>query len=320
REEELRRLAHEGVALLAVMSALARHAKGTGKPGPRENAALRTMKSMIDKQRLTPIAKALLVGPAHQREAARQLVVIAGSVGAAALYQAREVTNEPSARPIFVSVLRDTGAAGRALLSHLLPQMEARDDSEITLIQDLLRAAPAHPNPALGEVVSKFLAHPKLRAAALVALVPLWGDRARKPLVEALEHADEPTRIVALRELRRMRAVDDVVVTLIERFLTLRGAAGEDLRALSAAALAEVAPPLRARASQLLSRTVEGKRGLVAMLRGNDSGDESVAVMEAMARALLVLDRVEGVRAIKSRLSRSDGLMKQRLAELLKAI
>lgn len=307
----------EATALLAVMSALARHAKGAGKPGPRENAALRTMKSMIDKQRLLPIATTLLVGPAHQREAARQLIVVAGSVGASALYAAREATLDPGARPIFVKVLRDTGPAGWTLLSQALPQMEVRDDAELALVEDLLRAMPDRADPVLGEAVAKFLAHPLLRPTAIAAIVPLWGERARKPLVEALEYAEEPTRIVALDQLRRLRAIDEYVVSVIERFLTMRGSAGEELRASAATALADVAAPLRARAVQLLSKAVEGKRGLVAMLRGSDNTDESVVVMEAMGRALVALDRAEGIRALKARLSRSEGVMRQRLTAVL---
>ncbi|MBX3215430.1 MAG: protein kinase [Labilithrix sp.] len=307
----------EAAGLLAVMSTLARHAKGAGKAGPRETAALRTMKSMIDKQRLLPIATTLLVGPAHQREAARQLIVIAGSVGASALYTAREATLDPAARPIFVQVLRDTGPAGWALLSHLLPHMEVRDDAELALVEDLLRAVPDRPDPGLGEAVAKFLAHPLLRPTALAAIVPLWGERAKKPLVEALEYADEPTRILALGELRRLRAIDEYVLSVLERFLTMRGSAGEELRASAAAALADVSAPLRTRVVQLLSKAVEGKRGLVAMLRGSDNNDESVVVMEAMGRALLALDRAEGVRALKGRLSRSEGLMKARLSAVL---
>src|SRR5262249_40728058 len=102
----------EAIALLAVMSTLARHAKGAGRPGPRENAALRTMKSMIDEQRLLPIAATAIAGPTHQRDAARQLIIIAGSSGAHALLQARRATNDPASRAAFVQVLRDTGPAG----------------------------------------------------------------------------------------------------------------------------------------------------------------------------------------------------------------
>lgn len=306
----------EATALLAVMNTLARHAKGAGNAGPREKAALRTMKSMVDGQRLYPIATALLVGPPQQREAARQLIVLAGPAGVAALYAAREATLDPAARRIFVEVLREATTAGWTVLSQALSQMEVRDDAEIALIEDLLRAVPDGVDPALGETVAKFLAHPVLRPTALRAIVPLWGERARRPLIDALEYADEPTRIVALAELRRLRAVDEHVVSVIERLLTMRGSAGEDLRASAAAALADVSLPLRPRAVQLLSKAVEGKRGLVAMLRGSDH-DESVHVIEAMGRALLALDRSEGIRALKGRLARSEGLMRARLSAIL---
>jgi hypothetical protein len=100
----------------------------------------------------------------------------------------------------------------------------------------------------------------------------------------------------------------------------MRGSASEELRAVVSAALADVAPPLRARAIGLLSKGVEGKRGLVAMIRGDGGSDESIIVTEAMARALLALDRNEGVRALKGRISRSDGLMRARLAAVLQMV
>ena len=50
----------EAKALLAAVTMLAQHAKGRGgRPGPREAAALRAMKSIIEKGRLIPIAMAL---------------------------------------------------------------------------------------------------------------------------------------------------------------------------------------------------------------------------------------------------------------------
>ncbi|HSO40970.1 MAG TPA: protein kinase [Labilithrix sp.] len=307
----------EAGALLAAIGVLARHAKGAGKPGPRESHALRTMKSMIDKQRLLPIANALLGGPVHQHEAARQLLVLAGSAGAHALYMAREALQDPAGRPLFVRTLRETGPAGWSLLSAMLPRMEVHNDTDIALVEDLLRAMPDRLDAALGDAVAKFLAHPRLRPAALAAIVPLWGDRARKPLMDALEFAEEPARIVAVAELRRLRAIDDATVNVIERLLTMKGSASEELRVAAAAALADVGQAHRVRAVALLTKGVEGKRGLVAMLRGDGATDESAVVVESMARALLALDRVEGQRAVKARLSKADASLRARLAALL---
>jgi len=310
----------EAGALLAAVGVLARHAKGGGPGGgARENHALRAMKSIIDKQRLVPIANALLVGPPHQREAARQLLVLAGSAGAHALFIAREALTDPAARPLFVKTFRETGPAGWSLLSAVLPRMEVQNDTDIAFVEDLLRTMPDRPDPALGEAVSKFLAHPRLRPAALAAIAPLWGERARKPLLDALEFAEEPARIVAITELRRLRGIDEQVLSVVERFLTMKGSASEELRAAAAAALPDVAPALRPRAVALLAKGVEGKRGLVARIRGDGGTDESVIVIESMARALLQLDRAEGMRAVKARLQRSDGIMRARLTAVLQA-
>jgi serine/threonine-protein kinase len=307
----------EAAALLAAVQLLVRHAKGSGKPGPREIHALRTMKSMIDKQRLLPIANAAIFGPGHQREAARQLLVIAGSAGAHALYIAREGLTDQNARPQWVQVFRETGAAGWGLLSTVLPRLEVHNDADIAFVEDLLRTMPDRPDPALGDAVSKFLSHPRLRPTALAAIVPLWGERARKPLMDALEFAEEPARIVAVTELRRLRGIDEATVNVIERLLTMKGSASDELRAASAAVLVDVVPTMRARAIALLMKGIEGKRGFVAMLRGDGGNEESVIVTEAMARALIALDRAEGVRAVKGRLSKSEGVLRARLTALL---
>lgn len=310
----------EAAALLAAIGVLARHAKGSSKPGSRESHALRTMKSMIDKQRLLPIASAVLTGPPHQREAGRQLLVLAGSAGAQALYMARERLTDASARPQWVQMFKDTGPAGWSLLSAVLPRMEVHNDTDIAFVEDLLRAMPDRQDPALGDAVAKFLAHPRLRPAALAAIVPLWGERARKPLMDALEFAEEPTRIVAVMELRRVRGVDEQVVGILERLLTMRGSASEEMRAAAAAALADVVPSMRARAVALLGKGVEGKRGFVAMLRGDGGSEESVIVTESMARSLLALDRAEGTRAVKARIAKSDPLLRARLSALLQQV
>jgi hypothetical protein len=307
----------EAPALLAAVSALARHAKGTGKPNAREGHALRTMKSIIDRARLVPIASAVLTGPVQQREAGRQLLVLAGSAGAHALFSAREALTDASARPLWVSTFRDTGPAGWSLLAAVLPRMEVQSETDITLVEDLLRALPDRRDPALGEAAAKFLAHPRLRPAALGALASLWGDRAGRPLMDALESAEEPARIVAVTELRKLRGIAEQALAVIERLLTMKGSASEELRVAAAAALADAAPSIRARAITLLGKGVEGKRGFVAMLRGDGATDESVAVTEAMARSLLSLDRAEGTRAIRARLPKSDPLLKARLSALL---
>ena len=247
--------------------------------------------------------------------------MLAGSAGAHALYIAREGLTDPAGRPQFVKTFRETGPAGWSLLSAMLPRMEVQTDTDVAFVEDLLRALPDRLDPALGEAVAKFLAHPRLRPSALAAIVPLWGERARKPLMDALEFAEEPARIVAISELRRMRGVDEAAFNVLERLLTMKGSASEELRVVAAAALADVGPSQRARAIALLTKAVEGKRGLVAMLRGDGGAtDESSTVIESMARALLALDRAEGQRAVKTRLTKADAALKARLTALLTAV
>ena len=106
-------------------------------------------------------------------------------------------------------------------------------------------------------------------------------------------------------------------MNVIERLLTMKGSASDELRAQVAAALADVGPTSRSRAVALLTKGVEGKRGFVAMLRGDGGSDESPLVTESMARALLALDRTEGMRAVKARMSKADARLKARLTALL---
>jgi serine/threonine-protein kinase len=306
----------EASALLAAVSVLARWAKGNVKPGSHEAHALRTMKAIVDKQRLVPIANAVLTGPPHQREPARHLLVLAGTAGAQALLIAREGLTDARVRPVWVKMFRETGAAGSALLAPALSR-EAKDAKDVALVEDLLRAVPDHQDAALGDAVAKFLIHPRLRSAALTAIVPLWGERARKPLMDALEFAEEPARIIALTELRRLHGIDEHAVSVIEHLLTTKDSASDELRAAAAAALANAAPVSRPRAIALLSKGVEGKRSIVAMLRGDGGADESIAVTESMARALLALDRVEGTRVVRARISKGEPLLRARLNALL---
>ena len=307
----------EAPALLATITTLARHAKGTGgKPGPREDLALRAMKTVIDRDRLIPIANVLLRGQPQVRDPARAIIVLAGSAGAAALFAAREQVREPSARPIFVATFRDTGAAGWPLLAATLAKMDpSRDDFDASFAEDLLSAVPEKRDPSLAEQATRYLAHPRVRYAALAALARLAGEHARTRLVDALENPDEPLRVVALGELRRLRLIDEAVVGWIERLLSSRQG-GDDLRAAATMALGDVGPALRPRATLLLAKILEGKRGILATLRG-EGPEEGVTVLVTMARTLLALDRAEGVRLVRLRASKADPDLRARLAALL---
>ncbi len=309
----------EAPALLATVTALARIARSKGKsPGPREEMALKVMTSVVDKDRLLPTAKVMLVGQQQVREPARQLLILAGNAGAQALLLAREQLREPSGRQYFVHAMKQTGSHGAVVLGQLLAKLDPnREGFDSGLAEDLLLAMPQHGDPKLAEQCAKFLKVPKLRGAALTALVNTAGERARGLLVEALDQPDEAVRATALGELGRARLIDENVLGHIEKLLMARGVAGDALRAAAATALSFCIGAQRARAVQILSRALEGKAGFLSMLRGAEQADEAPAVLMEMARALLVLDRGEGLRVIRARAQKADGDIRAQLSLLL---
>ncbi len=309
----------EAPALLATVTALARIARSKGKsPGPREEMALKVMTSVVDRDRLLPTAKVMLVGQPQVREPARQLLILAGNAGAHALLLAREQLREPSGRPHFVHAMKQTGSHGAVVLGQTLAKLDpSREGFDSGLAEDLLLAMPQHADPGLAEQCAKFLKVPKLRGAALTALVNTAGERARGLLVEALDQPDEAIRATALGELGRARLIDEGVLGHIEKLLMARGVAGDPLRAAAAMSLSFCIGAQRARAVQILSRALEGKGGFLSMLRGAEQADEAPAVLMEMARALLVLDRGEGLRVIRARAQKADGDVRAQLALLL---
>ncbi len=317
--EAMKTLARRGEApaLLAAITTLARHAQGKGgRPGPREEHALRAMRAVIEKEHLVPVAAALLADVPHVRDAAHSIIVFAGSPGALALLSAREHLHGAPNLAVFVATFKETGAAGWPLLLSALARLDpAREDLDANLAEDLLQCIPDRRDPPLVDHVAKFLSHPRLRRASLRAYAAVVGEPSRPRLLEALEHPDDGVRLVAISELHRVRAVDETVVAWIERLLAGRGGS-DDLRAASALALGDATPPNRTRALAFLTRAIEGKRGLLATLRG-DGGEESTEVLVTIARALLALDPREGVRIVRQKAIRADPQLRARLGALV---
>ena len=146
---------------------------------------------MIDEQRLAPIGLAWSRnGPPHQQVVARQLIVLAPVGVSGALTRRGSRRREASARTNFVQAMRDAGRpAGRSWRSS--PGSKAAGDQD--LVEDLLRSMPDRPDAVLGDAVAR--SPTRSSVDALQTIVPLWGESAKKPLMEALEHADEPTRV-----------------------------------------------------------------------------------------------------------------------------
>lgn len=310
----------EAPALLAIFDMLARVSRVTGAPTGREPPSLAALKVMLDWQRLVPVARALLSGTASNDVAATQLLVYAGSMGAHALFVARESLTDAEARRRFVRAIRDTGHSGYALLTAVLPRMDVQREADALMVQDLLHAVPDRQDPALGDTVRRFLLHPKLRPAALSALARLWGERAHKTLVEALESADDAARLAAMGELRRLAKVNDPALAVLERLVHAKSGASEEIRVAAAQTLGEAVPTARPRVVAFLIKVIEGKRGLMAKLIGDGSVDDSVAVLEALARSLAHLDRTEARRVLTARAFKSQGPLRARLEKVLASV
>jgi hypothetical protein len=309
----------EAPALLATVTALARIARSKGKsPGPREEMALKVMTSVIDRERLIPTAKIMLLGQPQLREPARQLLILAGNAGASALLAAREGLREPSGRQIFVQAMKQTGAHGAQTVAAALAKIDpSKEGFDAALAEDLLLAIPQNPDPPVAEQVGRFVKHPRLGAAALGAMVNAAGEQAKGLLLEALDQPDEAVRATAIYELGRARLVDEHVFNYIEKLLTNKGLGGEALRAAAAKALSFCFGAQRSRAVQFLSRAIEGKAGLLSKLRGSEQEGEAPAVILEMCRSLLILDRGEGLRVVKARVQRSEGELRTQLMALV---
>lgn len=308
----------EAHALLTVIAALARYAKGKGgqRRGPREAEATRVLMTIIERDRLVPLANVLLRGHPDLREPARQILVLAGGAGAQALFLAREQLRDPSGRAAFVVAMKESGTAAWPVISQVLQRMDpSREDFDVALSEDLLLTVPERLDPTLSESLLRFVMHGRLRAVAAAAYGRASGDAGKPKLIEWLEHPDETMRLASLAELRRRR-VDEPVLVVLERALSQR-TASDEYRTQAALALSDAAAPARTRAIQFLVRGVEARRGLIATLRGDGPQEESREVLVAMAKSLLALDRKEGARVVRARASKSDAELARRLSELL---
>jgi hypothetical protein len=197
------------------------------------------------------------------------------------------------------------------VLAKLDPNREGFDSA---LAEDLLLAMPQHTDAALAEQCARFLKVARLRGAAMVNVA---GERARGLLIEALDQPDEAVRATALHELGRARLIDESVLGHIEKLLIARGVAGDALRESAAKSLSFCIGAQRARAVQILSRALEGKGGFLSMLRGAEASEESTSVLLEMARALLVLDRGEGLRVVRARAQKAEGDVRAQLLALV---
>ena len=309
----------EANALLSTMGTLARMAGNKGQTGDlRERLAFKVITSIVDEERLIPIANVLMVGQPYARDAARQLLSLAGEAGARALVRARTTLREPTGRAHFVMTLKETGAHGSNVVAKTLSEVNmVKDGVDLSFVEDLLRGVPARADAAVASEISRFLRHRTLRGVALYAYAEVSGERAREMVMDSLEHPDEAVRAAAFFAAARLSAIDDSVVSSIEK-LFARPGPSQQVRRAAVTALGSAQGGLpRSRAVGLLARLVEGKAGLLSKLRaGEPPVEEPLLVLDA-ARSLLALDRAEGIRTIMARAGRSSRELASELEHLI---
>jgi serine/threonine-protein kinase len=309
----------ESTAVLSSVTTLARIASNKGQTGTlRERLAFKVITSAVAEERLVPMANVLMLGQPHAREAAKQLLSLAGEAGARALVRARTTLREPNGRPYFIQAMKETGHHGSAVIAKTLAHIDiVKDGTDLTVVEDLLRGVPVRPDSALATEISRFMRHRTLRAVALYAYAEVSGDRARELVMETLEHADESMRASALFATVRLNQVDETVISSVEKLLSRPGV-GEPVRRAAVTALGSALPGApRARAVNLLSRLVEGKAGLLSKLRAGEAPPEEPMLVLDAARSLLALDRSEGIGAIVQRQQRASRELKTGLERLI---
>lgn len=328
-EQEMRTLARAVDLLtqqneIVVVGGVARRIRmwaGSAAPGPmsRDAIAARTLQVISTRRLLDLSARELLSGPAAAREAALEILSLAGNAGADALCKARSAIGvDERERPRFVAALRTLAPQGLAAIATALQNISLTDkQADPAVAEDLLRAVPEKHDLALGERLARFLDHdsPAIRRVAARLVPLLWGERARPRLLGLLDDPEEGVVMVALAGLATIGGVDREMVGRIEQLLQNDGMSAE-VHAAALAALAKVEDSARVSATTVLFRTIEPRtRSIVGVLRGVPQ--ESPLVIATAASALLKIGGQGGRKAVEKRLAVSRGEVRERLQRLL---
>ena len=304
----------------ATLSAVARTMRAVLKEGPiesnpRAKSAGRVLRILRDPPRLAPLVEAVLGGVEEPTEALRHVFIETQSAGAQALVVGRQEKSgagNARARVRFVALLREIGTGGVPVTRAALSDCLARGERTGPFVEDLLRAIPAIPDEATGNVVAELLqgATPATMAAAIVALASLWRERAHPLMLGALGAADEGVRLAAITGLRAMRGIDALVVRHAEGILLGPQPASDELRIAVATSLGEALPAARGAAGSVLTNA------FARAARSQTPGSASLVV--ALARALLAAAVPNGQALIRQQSETSNEGLKRQLSGLLR--
>ncbi|MBX3187946.1 MAG: serine/threonine protein kinase [Labilithrix sp.] len=282
-----------------------------GRREPAATCARRVLHTAADPVALVPSAEKLLSASAEPTEAELSLIVWAKVAGAHALYGARMRHEGQAARTRFVSAMRLVGSSAVPVLYGALEQLWPADGASIehpTVVVDLLRSVPGARDEALGTVISRYARRPEpeIQNAAFATIAHVWGERAIPALLAGIQSPDDRVQITALRSLKTVGGVDEVVVRKIGALLAGGAPISEEMRIVAAEALGYAATDARTLAARVVLRFVaEGATGA------------KNAVVLAFARAALALAPAEAKNAIAARAARSDDLLRGALLALL---
>jgi serine/threonine-protein kinase len=253
--------------LRAVSSTIHGIATDEERPAAIRASAASVMKIFADPTLLAPIAERLLARDDDQREAAKTLILQAGTAGAYALYGARvKLATEHSVRAPFVDTMKALGESSWPVVRAALERIPAAaltggHPVAAVLAEDLLLCVPTLRDEAAGHLVAKYVhtSDPALCRAATLALGRLWAERAAPLLLALLDVADDGVRSAAIAGLRQIGALDEHVVRRLAPILSKKVAAGQVLRVTAVTALEFVTLDARPVAVPLLVQLVRDK-------------------------------------------------------------
>jgi hypothetical protein len=281
--------------------------------------AQRVLRTIADPATLEPLAGKLLSGLTSTGEPALSLLAWAQVAGAHALYNARRKQGAALARTRFVSSIRLLGGAAaplvRAALLHAWPrQEEPIEDPDLAL--DLLRCVPRTRDEAMGTLLARYARapEPELVQVAVSALVHVWGERATPVLLASLQSLDDPVRVIALRGLMTLGAVDEFVVQKLEAVLGGTARVSDELLITAAEALSRSAPSALAASTRILLAAVTHPEGPVAAARGRGAPP---AVVLGFARAALLVAPREARPHVLARAAACDEPLRSQLLALV---
>jgi serine/threonine-protein kinase len=265
-------------------------------------SAQRLLHTIADPASLVPAADKLLATEEPSEELL-SLIVWSKVAGAHALYTARSKIVTPVARTRFVSAMRLIGAAAVPIVRSALEFLWLEGGANVEeLVVDLMRSVPGTRDDELGVVVSRWArcSNVDVQGSALSTLVHAWGDRATPALLAGMQSADPGVQAIAVRGLRTVSAVDDLVVRKIDWLLGDGVATSADLHAAAAEALgyaSSAARPLAARvALRMLATTNVTNEGVLAFARA------ALALSPAEAKTVIEARAARGPEALRGAL------------------